>query len=644
MFYRQLLSNSRTCGPKIITMSRGYRMSSSAAASTARTAAVSKPAAHNYVEDKSKGMMLRFQESLPRLPVPTLEETAARYLKSIHPLVDTEQFKKTEDIVKKFISAQGEGPELQKKLLARAAEPNMKNWMYEWWNDAAYLTYRDPVVPYVSYFYAHKDDRYRKAPAARAASIATAALEFKKQVDSNMLEPEYMRKIPMCMDSYKWMFNASRIPAEGKDYPKKYSNSQFLIIMRKNRFYVLPHEIDGVQLSTSELEEQIQKIIEDADRKGHGPAVGALTSENRDKWTKFRSDVISSNANNKDLLEQIQASSFIIALDDSRPVTFTERAHQFWHGDGCNRFYDKPLQFIVCDNGVSGFMGEHSMMDGTPTCRLNDFVCDAIAKKKVDLSNRSSGAAVENIKVNELQFVINDQVKKDIDTSKSDFDSVIALHELDVQSYQRYGKNLIKQFKSSPDAFVQMIIQLAYYKMFGVSRPTYESASTRQYQLGRTETCRSVSDDSVAFVKTFMDKSADSSSKIAAARRAMDSHVKYITAASAGHGVDRHLFGLKNLVDKDSQLPELFKDPSYSYSCSWYLSTSQLSSEYFNGYGWSQVIDDGFGIAYMINNNSLNFNVVSKKLGSSKLAYYLREAADDMADVFSTELDIKAKL
>jgi len=69
-----------------------------------------------------------------------------------------------------------------------------------------------------------------------------------------------------------------------------------------------------------------------------------------------------------------------------------------------------------------------------------------------------------------------------------------------------------------------------------------------------------------------------------------------------------------------------------------------LSSEYFNGYGWSQVIDAGFGLAYMINENSIQVNVVSKKLGVERMRYFLEEAADDLAEVFSTELANKAKL
>jgi carnitine O-acetyltransferase len=68
-------------------------------------------------------------------------------------------------------------------------------------------------------------------------------------------------------------------------------------------------------------------------------------------------------------------------------VTLEERAHQYWHGDGSNRWFDKPLQFIVNDNGTSGFMGEHSMMDGTPTHRLNDYANMLMFTNKLDFDN-----------------------------------------------------------------------------------------------------------------------------------------------------------------------------------------------------------------------------------------------------------------
>ncbi|KAI5305706.1 Carnitine O-acetyltransferase mitochondrial [Ascosphaera pollenicola] len=205
-----------------------------------------------YKEDISKGAMLRFEDSLPTLPVPSLEETGQRYLKSVHPLLSEQEFKKTTAAVQAFVKPGGEGEKLQKRLLAKAADPKVENWLYDWWNESAYLAYRDPVVPYVSYFYSYKDDKLRRNPAKRAAAVTTAALEFKKEVDAGSLEPEYLRKEPMAMASYKYMFNCCRIPAKPADYPQKYSaaDNQFIVAIRKNGFYKIPTHINGQQLNT----------------------------------------------------------------------------------------------------------------------------------------------------------------------------------------------------------------------------------------------------------------------------------------------------------------------------------------------------------------------------------------------------------
>lgn len=573
-----------------------------------------------YVEDKSKGAMLRFQDSLPRLPVPSLDETAGRYLKSLRPLLTESELAASKKAVEEFIAPGGVGRELQKKLVARREDANVKNWIYDWWTEAAYLAYRDPVVPYVSYFYSHRDDRRRRDPARRAAALATAALAFKRQVDAGTLEPEYMKKLPLCMDSYKWMFNACRVPARPADYPVKYDARahSYLVVARRNRFFKVAHEADGRPLNTAELEAQFRRVYELADRQGPGPAVGALTSQNRDVWTDARAALLAADPRNAAALETLEAASFVVCLDAAAPVTLEERAHAYLHGDGQNRWYDKPLQFIVNDNGTSGFMGEHSMMDGTPTHRLNDYVNDAVVNNRLDFSDpsvRSGLPAPEPV-----AFAVDASVQTAIDGAQAAFAKVMGLHELAIQAYQGYGKGLIKQFRCSPDAYVQMLIQLAYHKMHGRSRPTYESAATRRFQLGRTETCRTVSDASVAWCAAMAAADATDEARVALFRQAVAAHLEYIAAASEAKGCDRHLFGLKKLLPPGQPVPAIYTDPAFAYSSSWYLSTSQLSSEYFNGYGWSQVIDDGFGIAYMINENRWVVSRVLPPLESSLLS------------------------
>lgn len=199
-----------------------------------------------------------------------------------------------------------------------------------------------------------------------------------------------------------------------------------------------------------------------------------------------------------------------------------------------------------------------------------------------------------------------------------------------------------------------MVIQLAYYKMFGTSRPTYESAQTRKFQRGRTETARTVTTESVAFVKTMEDPYASNDSKISAFRSALKTQGAYMADAVNGHGVDRHMFGLKNCVQTGEEKPELFTQPINAYSSHWYLSTSQLSSEHFDGYGWGQVVNDGFGCAYMIKGNALQFNVASVKdlevhgkqyvNGTHHFKHCLEEAANDLRDLMNTETAAEAKL
>ncbi|RMZ85242.1 hypothetical protein DV738_g338, partial [Chaetothyriales sp. CBS 135597] len=595
-----------------------------------------------YHEDKSKGAMLRFEDSLPRLPVPSLEETSRKYLKSLHPLLSKEEYAASEKAVAEFTKEGGIGQKLQERLIARAQDPNTKNWIIDWWNEAAYLGYRDPVVPYVSYFYAFRDDRKRRNPAKRAAAITTAALEFKRQVDTKELEPEYMRKNPMAMSSYQYMFNCSRVAAIPSDYPIVYGpeGNEHIIVIRKNQFWKVPTHVDGKQLTTAEFEHQFNHIYAQSEPS---PPVGALTSLPRDQGAKAREHLLAASPSNAEALKEIESSSFIVNLDNATPITLEERSRQFWHGDGANRWYDKPAQFIINDNGTAGFQGEHSMMDGTPTHRLCDTLNGLIVHNKLDFDNPTVRSTLSPPTV--VRFDVDAKVAEDIASAQKQFAQLIAAHDLRVQAYQGYGKGLIKKFKCSPDAFVQVVIQLAYHKFYGKNRPTYESGATRKYQLGRTETVRSVTDESVAFCNAMSDAHVPRAELERLFRAAVAVHVKNTLEASDGRGVDRHLFGLKKSLLPGEEVPALFTDPAYAYSSTWFISSSQLSSEYFNGYGWSQVVDAGWGLAYMIKEDSLQWNVVSKRLGCERMSFFLNEAASDIRSILLPSLEPpKAKL
>ena len=150
------------------------------------------------------GQLFAHQQKLNFLPVPSLEETCDRFLKTCLPLAKTsEEFSLLNQKVQSL--KDGLGPKLQQRLVARQAieKEKGKSWLIDWWNDYAYMSYRDPVVIWVNYFFAFSDDKRRMNPSDRAASIVQGALAFKDLVVSGDLAPEATKSGPLCSEQYK---------------------------------------------------------------------------------------------------------------------------------------------------------------------------------------------------------------------------------------------------------------------------------------------------------------------------------------------------------------------------------------------------------------------------------------------------------
>jgi len=82
------------------------------------------------------------QPSLPKLPVPDLPATLTRLKEALKPLAKTEAEYATA-LTKIDAFGLGRGKVLQKRLLDRDA--GRKHWLEEWWDDIAYLGYRESV-------------------------------------------------------------------------------------------------------------------------------------------------------------------------------------------------------------------------------------------------------------------------------------------------------------------------------------------------------------------------------------------------------------------------------------------------------------------------------------------------------------------
>lgn len=76
--------------------------------------------------------------------------------------------------------------------------------------------------------------------------------------------------------------------------------------------------------------------------------------------------------------------------------------------------------------------------------------------------------------------------------------------DLHILAFSDFGKGVIKKCRVSPDAFIQMALQLAYFRDIGKHHLTYEASMTRLFREGRTETVRSCSIESSDWVKAMV--------------------------------------------------------------------------------------------------------------------------------------------
>lgn len=91
---------------------------------------------------------------------------------------------------------------------------------------------------------------------------------------------------------------------------------------------------------------------------------------------------------------------------------------------------------------------------------------------------------------------------------EADVDAQILIKDIQLHifAHSEYGKGFIKTCQLSPDAYIQMALQLAYYRDAGRFSLTYEASITRLFREGRTETVRPCTIESAAFVKSMVDE------------------------------------------------------------------------------------------------------------------------------------------
>lgn len=195
--------------------------------------------------------------------------------------------------------------------------------------------------------------------------------------------------------------------------------------------------------------------------------MGVLTTENRNIWATLRNELIESG--NEKQMEQIDSALFCVCLDENTyksddPIPMVKN---FLYGDGTNRWFDKSLSVIISKDGTTGINFEHSWGDGVAVLRyFNEIYKETTENPFVHPSTQpAANDANFESSIKQLEFNLNEKIKQGIQDATSHHNSITNSLDVNFLQMNDIGKNLCKQSKLSPDSFMQLGFQLAYYKV-----------------------------------------------------------------------------------------------------------------------------------------------------------------------------------
>lgn len=601
-----------------------------------------------------EGLVTTNHLDLPRLPIPKLDDTLDRYLKSVEPIVGTGGIGRQREMVEALRS--GSGPKLQQSLVERdaayAAAGGFPHFYFEKYWDDGYLEARCPNTVHISPYYVYADaPDGDTSPSSRAARFTTAVARWMLRLrQPNGLQPDggdmsQLARLP----------GTARIPGEKRDTLEFYAEtSRHIVVQCGGKFFrVEVVQTDGTVVSNASLRATFESIVAatpppmfGADPDPSEIGIGILTTEDRDVWAKVRTELIEGDKSgtNKRSLHAVDSAFLSVALDHCNPTAdngLRGQCRSVLHGLAtpnrtyCNRWYDKH-QLVADGAGGLGMIWEHSFSDGGSWNRaLQDIWTDAHAEP--------ASAAGEALHAEPLNFELSESVKLAIRSAdaKCRKDFVNGIDHV-VTDFDIFGKKDIKTWKLSPDALVQQAFQLAYKRLHGQSAPTYEACAMRKFFHGRTETIRSLTLASQAFVQAVEDQHPKEE-LAALLKAAVGAQQELAKAASVGEGIDRHLLALKmewkeHGVASGAADLELFDDKDFQRSGTWTLSTSNVTEKFIKVFGFGAVTGEGYGLGYQIFDDHIPISISCFKgndTSSSAFHDALHEALIDISMIAS---------
>lgn len=584
-------------------------------------------------------------DSLPRVPLPTLDESCERFLAWCAPLLTEDELATTAAAVAAFRAPDGPGPVLHAALARYDAAPGVHSWLDTFW-PRRYLGRRDRIALNANFFFLFDDSGERQVE--RAAGLVAAAVNYKVRLDKELVAPAVLRGQALSMDQNKYLFSTTRLPGPVQDsvrapYSEEFpgpSPARHIVVFSRGGMFRMPVlGADGHPHTLDELMAGLRAILRAP--APTGPSVGPLTTKARAQWAASRQALLDRDPRNREALDTVETALFCLCLEDGTPGDPLAVSDQLLHGNSANRWFDKSVSLIVFGDGTAGINVEHCGLDGATCLAFVDTLLGAPAR---DQSQQSGAVAQGTPDVTAIEFVLDDDLRADVRDAAASFAAYAADTATVTLSFEDFGANRAKQLGASPDAFVQMAYQLAHRRTKGFVGATYESIATRQFRRGRTEAMRVVTPEVIRFVTAMSDPGADVDTRRAAFRAALQTHAGRVRECQSGQAPEQHLWELQLIQQRrGAQLgvpeePALYRTPGWVTMREDYLSTSSAPSTRIRYFGFGSTSEQCIGVGYVLQPERFALYLSTRRSVAEAMVTFagsLRDAVRELQDLLS---------
>ena len=494
-----------------------------------------------------------FDHLMPPLPYPNnLKVTVSKFIESMRPVLDDQELDELKAKAEIFLNTIGW--RLQFLLLLRAFFK--WNWFSDWWRTYVYLSNRKPLFnSSVSGADSYRID-YNRLDRVAVWIHSMWKYFIEGRHNGSLEQIKLNGLVPLCMSTIKNLTGGCRVPKLGCDEFQWHDplKTGFIVVQSRGHYYkIYMYDDKGAMLAPGTLKVLLEQIWMDSNLREcamYDPAIFTLLP--RDDWATVRLDLqkLAPSA-----LKDVEQAAFMLNLEDDYNDSNGEYYAHSSHG--CGRIWmDKSASFTSFKSGKILTTFEHSSFDGIAMAFGKNFTAieEFYAQKVNGFSwfDKKGLNTTEHAVYNTGSFREPTKIDfGDLSSLQEQFDAAnVHLKEnaFNIRVGHVFAENadrrIAKKVKISPDALIQLSLQVAVYRLHNKFMMTYQPATLQHFTYGRTENIRPLTMKKKKFVECLGNENLSLNEKFQLLKQASDEHAEITKAAMSMQGIDRHLFAL----------------------------------------------------------------------------------------------------